>query len=340
MMRALKPLARDIYAQLLYRLGLSHPSRIPSDSLLILTFHRVLPADLRAEYPLPGLAVTPEHLRWILASLLPCFENMAVSGAVRKHREGSNTKPLLAVSFDDGQWDNLEHAAPVLSELGVPATFYLPTDFIGGPRLLWHDYAAFAWQRIREQGIGQAPVTELGTSRTIQSDTAGGFLEALKQLSPSRRESLVKQLDEAAESRPPAWARLMDWNEVERLEAQGHEIASHGCTHALLPQLDAEGQGRELEGSMRVIEQFLGKAPASFCYPNGSFDERTPQLAEEVGYENAVTTRWGINTRNVSPFKLFRCDMDADRLLDRRGGLSSSRLAMRVSGKQPGLAAH
>jgi peptidoglycan/xylan/chitin deacetylase (PgdA/CDA1 family) len=339
-MSAFKPLARDLYSWWLYRLGFSHPSRIASDSLLILTFHRVLPEPLRREYPLPGLAVTPEQLHWILVTLLPHFETLAVSEAVRRLRHVGRAKPLLAVSFDDGQWDNLEYAAPVLGELGIPATFYLPTDFIGGSRLLWHDYAAFAWQRLAGVGTHPALVTELGVPGELMRGSARGFLEALKRMPPSRRENLVKQLDEAAETAPPFWARLMDWAEVSELGARGHEIASHGCTHALLPQLDSDGQRAELEGSMRVIERISHQAPVSFCYPNGSFDELTPQLAEDVGYENAVTTRWGINNRTVSPFRLFRCDMDAGRLVDRNGALSESRLAMRVLGRQPGLAAH
>ncbi|MCC5870512.1 MAG: polysaccharide deacetylase family protein [Gammaproteobacteria bacterium] len=340
MLKRFKPLARDIYSQLLYRLGLSSPSRIPSDALLILTFHRVLPLELRAEYPLPGLAVTPEELHWILATLLPHFENLTVSEAVRRHRHGGNAKAQLAVSFDDGQWDNLEYATPVLEALGVPATFYLPTDFIGGSQLLWHDRAAFAWQRLAVGGDHRRVLEGLGIHRGIASTSVGGFLEALKQLSPTQRETLLKKVNETAETTLPPWARLMDWAEVNQLDARGHEIGSHGCTHTLLPQLDREGQVAELEHSLQVIERFSRHAPVSFCYPNGSFDDRTPQIAEEVGYENAVTTRWGINRRDVPPFQLLRCDMDAGRLVDRNGTLSRSRLAMRVSGRQPGLAVH
>ena len=145
---------------------------------------------------------------------------------------------------------------------------------------------------------------------------------------------------EAAGVAAPGWARLMDWTEVNRLSELGHEIGSHGCSHALLPQLDREGQRAELKGSMDAVEQFTARKPVSICYPNGSFNEMTLTLAEEVGYENAVTTLWGINDRAACPFRLLRCDMDAGRLVDRKGALSSARLAMRVSGKQPGLVGH
>jgi len=45
----------------------------------------------------------------------------------------------LAVTFDDGFRSVLEHAAPVLRELGLPGTIFVPTDLIGlGRAMQWH----------------------------------------------------------------------------------------------------------------------------------------------------------------------------------------------------------
>ena len=49
----------------------------------------------------------------------------------------SATGRLLAVTFDDGFRSVLERGLPVLRELGVPATLYVPSEHIGSPAMAW-----------------------------------------------------------------------------------------------------------------------------------------------------------------------------------------------------------
>ena len=62
----------------------------------------------------------------------------------------------------------------------------------------------------------------------------------------------------------------MNWDEVAQLRQAGHEIGAHSRSHELLPHLDAQAQNDEVLGSRAAIEEALGAAPRSFCYPNGS----------------------------------------------------------------------
>ena len=124
---------------------------------------------------------------------------------------------------------------------------------------------------------------------------------------------------------------------VRRIAAAGHEIGSHSHSHALLPQCTADELRAEIEGSKLKLESALGTPMTTFCYPNGSTDQRSVALVREAGYRAGVTTQWGSNARGDDPYRLQRFNMNAAHAQDRWGRFSEARLAWRMSGLQPGL---
>ena len=72
--------------------------------------------------------------------------------------------PRLAVTFDDGERNVLEHAFPVLSELGIPGTVFVPVGAVGRPGLLdWDELACLAdagWE-IGSHSLSHACLTHL-----------------------------------------------------------------------------------------------------------------------------------------------------------------------------------
>ncbi len=57
------------------------------------------------------------------------------------------------VTFDDGYRDNFDLALPVLKDVGVSATFFLPTEFLQSPKLPWWDRIAYVVKKSRESRI-------------------------------------------------------------------------------------------------------------------------------------------------------------------------------------------
>lgn len=51
-------------------------------------------------------------------------------------------RPALVVTFDDGYETDLTQALPILSRLGIPATFFVATGHIGSPGMLTETMAA------------------------------------------------------------------------------------------------------------------------------------------------------------------------------------------------------
>jgi len=347
-----QPYARDGLARALSTLGTTRPRRFARGALTVVTFHRVLPADRLRQYPLTGLAVTPEQLEAILGQLAEHFACTTLIDAYRRwQREPDAARPLLGITFDDGSLDNYEHARPVLDRLGLKASFYIPVALVEEQRCPWHDKLGFALLRavavLRKRrdidfepllapfGLSVASFAALLPSDTV--DLAAQGVGAAKQLGAEQREQAIAGLERAlGGDQVPDWAGLMSWQQIRELGAQGHEIGSHSLTHPLLTDLDAAQLEREVVQSRSQLAQAAGCEVASFCYPNGSYDARALDAVRAAGYACAVTTRWGLN-RGGSEFELQRCDMDYGRLQSRRGEFSAQRLWLRLSGLQPGL---
>lgn len=336
-----RPLVADLAAGALWRTGVSRPVRRTRDALTVVTLHRVLPATELARYPFPGLAVTPEELDWLVNLLSRWYVVGPLTESWDAHRSSEPTaRPRLALTFDDGQWDNIGHAAPVLARAGVRATFYVPVDAVNEGDVLWHDRMAYALATHRSEGRDARPtLAEHGLVGADGGASIPSLVEEAKSLDPSARDALVTTLvDQAGPAgSAPEWGRLMTWDEIRQLDQAGHEIGSHSMSHELLPQLDADRVAFEVTRSREAIEEQIQKPVESFCYPNGSHDPTSRQAASAAGYRNAVTTAWGVNGRDADPYALARCDFDAARFRDRRGDLSPARTAMRLTGLQPGL---
>lgn len=332
--------ARDALGRALFGAGLTVPSRCAAELFTVVTLHRVLPAEAIAAYPLPQLAVAPEELAWIAAFLAEHYTCDTLAGAHRRFRAGERPRrPLLALTFDDGQLDNWTHARPALERAGVPGTFFVPVEAVDANAPLWHDrlgFAVLALLRADRGGalrlLAEEGLAPEGPAPADDRATAGGAVRRSKRLAEADRRRVVERLEAAAGGPArPAWDGMMSWTQLRALAAAGHEIGSHSHTHPLLPGLEPAQLEREIAGSRARIASELGVPCDSFCYPNGDSDDRVVEAVRRAGYRQAVVTASGPNGGDADPFRLRRCELQGPTSRDRRGRLSGPLVALRLS---------
>jgi peptidoglycan/xylan/chitin deacetylase (PgdA/CDA1 family) len=342
-LKSIKPSLRDALAEGLFLSEISNPSKRGTGKLTVVTFHRVLPENLRQQYPYPGICVTPEELRWFCGFFNHYFTSGTLTNAYQRWQNGEQPKkPFLAITFDDGQLDNLQYGLPVLDEFDFKATFYIPTSNIDEANILWHDRIGYCTLAARNNGEKIMQKTlELAQAYGIPVNPTSLFenhiIQHSKRLSPDKRMHFIEAIENMLKTPHPAWGRLMDWNEIRLIQQQGHEIGSHSMTHALMPQCNDKELEYETAESKRRLEAELNTGIASFCYPNGDCDARSVDAVRKAGYTNAVTTQWGKNQPEQSNFQLKRCDVNTFNTWNRKQQLSAARFALRLSGLQPGL---
>jgi peptidoglycan/xylan/chitin deacetylase (PgdA/CDA1 family) len=103
----------------------------------------------------------------------------------------------LAITFDDGYLDNYECAAPVLSGLGLPATFFVVSQFVGTDAVAWWDAelspppAWMSWEQVREL---RARGFEIGAHTRTHADLGAIAGEVARKEIAGGREELEARL--------------------------------------------------------------------------------------------------------------------------------------------------
>jgi peptidoglycan/xylan/chitin deacetylase (PgdA/CDA1 family) len=117
---------------------------------VIVLFHRV---DDR--YPLDPLTRTQADFERFLAFFARFFRVVTLGELARRIERGESVARHLVITFDDGYLDNQTTAAVALARAGLPACFFITTEFIGSDRVPWWDADAgirsewMAWDHVR-----------------------------------------------------------------------------------------------------------------------------------------------------------------------------------------------
>ncbi len=99
---------------------------------------------------------------------------------------------------------------------------------------------------------------------------------------------------------------LLGWDELRALQGDGWEVAGHTRTHPRLADLPDEQALEEMRAGREELEERLSATVRTFCYPYGSANVRTPELAKEAGFVAACTTHSGWADAAQDPFLLPR----------------------------------
>src|SRR6185437_5181619 len=92
----------------------------------IVAFHRV-----NDEMKEDGVTCSSARFQEFCEFFKEHFRVVPASQQVAGCRDYCDMGGTLSITFDDGYQDNFEVAAPILRKLGLPATFFITTGFIG-----------------------------------------------------------------------------------------------------------------------------------------------------------------------------------------------------------------
>lgn len=93
----------------------------------------------------------------------------------------------------------------------------------------------------------------------------------------------------------PEDARLLDWDDIKRLDGGVLHFEPHTLTHPNLTTLGDRECRHEIEGSKVALERQLGRETSAFCYPGGFVGSRERDLTQESAFRYGITCEPGLN---------------------------------------------
>jgi peptidoglycan/xylan/chitin deacetylase (PgdA/CDA1 family) len=277
---------------------------------VILTFHHVRPPRPERFQPNRLLEVTPRFLARVVKLLRRSKADLvSLDEMHRRMSERDFKRRFVCLTFDDGYRDVLQHAYPILKAAQVPFAVYVATSFPDRLGELW--WLALEAVIARNDRIG---LQIDGRNRTFDCTTLAEKRALYQELywwlraRPTEAElrEIVRNLAACYQVDIAAFCKglCMDWPEIAVLASDPLvTIGAHTVNHPMLVKLPPQTVRAEIDLSRAVIEATLGSAPRHLSYPFGdsaSAGAREFQIAKQLGFKTAVTTRPGVLFRSHS----------------------------------------
>jgi peptidoglycan/xylan/chitin deacetylase (PgdA/CDA1 family) len=277
------------------------------NKLSILIYHRVH----QIQDPMYPSEVDSNKFNWQMELVSKIFTVLPLSKAAQLLQENRLPPRSLCITFDDGYADNATVALPILQKHGLVATFFIASGYLDDGRM-WNDTII---ETIRSIPAGKLDLTEYGLgkfrleSMEDRRNCVQSLIANLKHL--PQEERLQKTLQIASFSPKPLPTDLMlTRSQVKAMSDADMEIGGHTVSHPILLTLNSESVNNEIHNGKIQLEDITGKPVRTFAYPNGKpgVDYRIEDvdIVQELGFECAVSTQWGVSNNKTDIYQLNR----------------------------------
>jgi peptidoglycan/xylan/chitin deacetylase (PgdA/CDA1 family) len=305
------------------------PDRRPGAAVLV--YHRVGERNLDPWRLMVEPEIFAEHMETLARDWSPLSLAELVEGFGRRRLP----ERAVAVTFDDGYADNLEVAAPILLEHGIPSTLFVATEPVDSGGSLWWDELAslllepaelpttltlssFEDRKWRIPPLSSdhrwsaedaPPPWEAGPGTRLRA-----FYEvwlALRALDVQPREAALQEIAGWANSPRPQGQTLLTWDQLREFASlPGLGLGAHTLTHADLPSCsEADARTEIARGADRLASE-IGVQVEHFAYPFGSWNRSVARLVADLGFRAAYTTDGSAISWRSSPHAFPRVPVE------------------------------
>ena len=255
--------------------------------LYVLMFHQV--NDKGAVfYP----AVPTRAFEQICDFLLKHLNVIHFSG-IREYFQNSR-KSAAIITFDDGHYDILKNAHPILKRYGLKFNINISTEsletHLPNDNVMVYDLLNAAQETVYVNEKDFPAPVRIEIDKASPSKTEERFRRLVKTLNRDERKTLISDLKDKLGAGPANFSRMLSKEDVLSLYKEGAELGSHTHTHQPLPGLNMRDAEFELTHSKKILEDLCGRDVDIIALPQGLHNEAVIRKAREAGYKHILLT--------------------------------------------------
>jgi peptidoglycan/xylan/chitin deacetylase (PgdA/CDA1 family) len=245
----------------------------------------------------PGMSVSAFR---DLITFIKKYYTVIKLSEIKSHFTKTNNSAAI-ITFDDGHYDIIEHAFPVLSEFNLPFNVNIDTEILetGKPQDFVRIYDVLNNTDIKSYMNHEFMQVPININRENHFQTEMQFTEVLSNLSTEDRRKFTLDFANEAHMNKNKYSRMLSGEDIKFLSENNVEFGSHSHTHSILTKLNSNQVHYELSHSKSIIEKLIEKPIHVLAYPNGVFNEEVEKIAKKINYEILLQTNDKINNIDV-----------------------------------------
>ena len=205
-----------------------------------------------------------------------------------------SSRPALAITFDDGYFNNFEYAASILEEYKCPASFFVVAHELSGFDILWSDLLDIAPRLTRREicfggeTFSNPRMRSWGNSksgplkRVYKSDPRGGAIkitEIAQQL-----EDVIERISQ--DRKIGDYWKLMSGDDLRQLSTSDYiSLGIHGVYHNNLGVVPIDAAQEEVKRSQQYLEGLTRTKIGQISYPDGSYSRDLVEAVCQLGID-------------------------------------------------------
>ena len=246
-----------------------------------------------------------EYLQYKDYPILPLGE--AVEGLA----QGRLPPCATVVTMDDG-WEGVYSVAlPIIKELEIPVTLYVPTFYIEHPMPVFTVTLSYLFWRTKRRRV-ELP-RGLGVfALDFEAEQAEAAAQELGVLLPAAdRLEFLKEMAEALDVsfediETQHLFRALDERQLRQLADAGVDIQLHSHRHEWSADDSRTTVEAEITDNRRFLEKIVSHPLEHFCYPAGIHGPHQGEWLAALGVKSATTIEPGLNYPDTPRFALRR----------------------------------